>query len=485
MNVRDRLLIGGQWQRPAASVPIAVVSPATEQPIGSVVEATAADVDAAIGAARHCFDEGSWRLLPVEERVEVLEHALKVLDTRVDEIANLVTAQMGVPLTISRQKTPAAIWLGRYYLDLARAEASTEIRDTRWGPTAVVKEPVGVVAAIAPWNSPFNMAIAKLVPALVAGCSVVYKPAPETPLDSFVLADALVEAGLPAGAFNLVTGGADVGRHLVSHPGVDKISFTGSTAAGRDIARTAGPNFTRLQLELGGKSAAIIVEDADRATTLRGIADGSFANTGQVCSAFSRILVPAAQYDEWADLVVAAAESFRVGDPCDEATTMGPVVSRVQRDRVLGYIERGVEEGASIATGGAGPSELSHGFYVRPTVFVNAHNEMRISREEIFGPVAVVIPYADIDEAIAIANHSEYGLHGGVFTENPEVAAHVARSVRAGTFSVNSFTHNAQAPFGGVKDSGVGRELGREGLNAYYELKTINLTPTTQAAFAG
>lgn len=484
MDVRDSLLIGGRWQVSDANPPIAVVSPATEEVIGSIASASASDVDAAVTAARCSVDEGSWRLLPVEERIELLERALKLLDGRADQIANLVTAQMGQPLAISRQKTPAAIWTGRYFLDLARTESATEIRDTRWGPTAVLKEPVGVVAAIAPWNSPFNMAIAKVIPALVAGCSVVYKPAPETPLDAFVLADALVEAGVPDGAFNLVSGGAEVGRQLVSHRGVDKVSFTGSTAAGREIARVAGPNFTRLQLELGGKSAAIIGEDADRATTLRGIADGSFANTGQVCSAFSRILVPAGQHDEWVDVVVAAAESFQIGDPYDEATTMGPVVSLAQRDRVLGYINQGLEDGASIAAGGGVPDEPSHGYYVEPTVFVNAHNAMRISREEIFGPVVVVIPYGSLDEAIAIANDSEYGLHGGVFTEDPQVAAHVARSVRSGTFTVNAFTHNAQAPFGGVKDSGMGRELGREGLNAYYELKTINLTTKTESAFA-
>lgn len=481
MNVRDDVLIEGQWRGAGKLQPIVVTNPATEDPIGRVPDADAESIDAAVRAARRAFDEGPWPKMSVQERAVFIERALSYLEPQLGAIAELVTAQMGLPMAISRQKAPAGLWVGRYFLDLARNDVGSDVRATRWGPAAVVREPVGVVAAITPWNSPFNMAMAKIVPALISGCTVVFKPAPETPLDAYIIAEALLKAELPAGVFNFVTGGRDAGRALVAHPGVDKVSFTGSTAAGREIARTAGPNFTRLQLELGGKSAAIVADDADRDTVLKGIIDGTFSNTGQLCSAYTRILVPADRYAYWLDVVVQAAESFVVGDPWDSRTTMGPVASQTQRDRVIGYIESGLQEGASIATGGG--KSAGRGFFVQPTVLSNAHNQMRVSREEIFGPVAVVIPYNKLTDAVALANDSDYGLHGGVFSEDAQTAADVARSVRAGTFSINGFTHNVQAPFGGVKGSGVGRELGIEGLHAFYELKTVNLTGLTVPLF--
>lgn len=481
MNVRHDVFIDGKWCDSRSAARIVVTSPATETLIGEVPDANAEDVDAAVSAARRAFDEGPWPALPLEERAALIERALALLEPKLGAIADLVTSQMGLPAAVSRQKAPAGVWVGRYFIDLARGDVRSDIRTTRWGPAAVLREPVGVVAAITPWNSPFNMAIAKIAPALISGCTVVFKPAPETPLDAYVVAEAFREAGLPPGVFNMLTGGRETGRALVTHRGIDKVSFTGSTVAGREIARTAGANFTRLQLELGGKSAAIVADDADIDTVRRGIVEGTFSNTGQLCSAYTRILVPARQYAKWLDVVVEAAESFVVGDPYDAATTMGPVASRAQRDRVMGYIESGKAEGAKVATGGTAPA--LPGFYVDPTVFAGADNAMRISREEIFGPVAVVIPYETLDGAIAIANDSEYGLHGGVFSENPQTAARVARAVRAGTFSINGFTHNVQAPFGGVKGSGVGRELGLEGLHAFYELKTVNLTASTVPLF--
>jgi aldehyde dehydrogenase (NAD+) len=483
MQARNELLIDGEWRQSGSLTRIPVVSPATEQQIGEVSDANEADVDAAVNAARRAFDDGSWCGLPLVERAEILTRALGILKSRSDEIADLVTAEMGVPTSISRRKTPAGIWVGEYFLDLARATARSEVRATRFGPTAVVREPVGVVAAITPWNSPFNMAIAKIIPALVTGCTLVFKPAPETPLDVFEIADALQEAGLPRGVFNLITGGRESGRALTSHSGIDKISFTGSTAAGREIARTAGPNFKRLQLELGGKSAAIIADDADQDTVRRGIIDGTFVNTGQTCNAFTRILVPANRHDKWANIISEAAASYVIGDPMDPATTMGPLASRTQYDRVLDYVEIGKQEGARVLAGGGRVDGLDSGYYVEPTVLVGTDNTMRVSREEIFGPVAVVIPYTTLDEAVAIANDSDYGLHGGVFTENPTTAERVARSVRTGTFSINTFTHNVQAPFGGIKDSGVGREFGPEGIQAFYELKSVNLTEQTAALF--
>lgn len=419
----------------------------------------------------------------VSERVDVLERALQLIGSRIDEIGTLVTAQMGLPTSIAGIQIPGAVETGRYFLRVAQDDSVSEVRQTQMGAAAVVKEPVGVVASIAPWNGPFNMAISKIIPALVTGCSVVYKPAPETPLDAFFIAEALTQAGLPAGVFNLVTGDRETGAALVDHPGIDKVSFTGSTAAGREIGRQCGGSFKRLQLELGGKSAAIVLDDADIATTMAGLAMGCFFNTGQVCAAYSRVLLPASRYDEFTAALVGTAESFVVGDPFDPATTMGPLVSARQRDRVLSYIDAGKDEGAVIATGGGRPAGLDKGFYVQPTVFTGADNAMRICREEIFGPVASVLRYETLDEAIAIANDSDYGLHGAVFTTDPQRAAEAARRVRTGTFSVNAFVYNTEAPFGGVKNSGIGRDTGPEAVQAYYELKTINLDAPTAALF--
>ncbi|MGW0817244.1 aldehyde dehydrogenase [Streptomyces viridiviolaceus] len=485
MFTHDTLLIGGEWTKPQAnrSSPLSVVSPATEAVVGQVPDAGEGTVDAAVTAARTAFDSGRWRRLGTQKRAAVLERALDLLDARTDEIARLVTAEMGLPAVFAARKIPGAVSAARHLLHLARSLPESEVRDTPFGPTAVLREPVGVVAAIAPWNGPFNMALAKVIPALATGCTLVYKPAPETPLDAFLLAEALHEAGVEHGAFNLVTGGRETGRALVAHAGVDKVSFTGSTEAGREIARVCAGRLARVQLELGGKSAAIVLDDADPAKVGRALAAGLFANTGQTCSALSRILVPAARLDEWTDVAVATAESFVIGDPADPATTLGPLVSRAQRDRVLGYIDAGRADGATLVTGGDAPAHLPRGFYLRPAVFTRADNTMRIAREEIFGPVATVIPYRDLDEALTIADDSPYGLHGAVFTENPERATRVARTVRTGTFSVNSFTHNTHAPFGGVKQSGIGRELGPEGIDSFHELKTVNLTPETAPHF--
>ncbi|HWH26249.1 MAG TPA: aldehyde dehydrogenase [Pseudolysinimonas sp.] len=475
-DARDHLLINGEWVLATGGAPISVISPSTEEVIGHAPDASAADVDAAVRSARASFSRGSWRRLGIDERADILRRAVDLLEGSVEEVADLVTAQMGLPTSISRKKTPGGVWAARYIIDLALELPKEEIRQTMFGPVALLKEPVGVVAAIAPWNSPFNMAISKIIPALMAGNSVVYKPSPQTPLDAYRIAEALVEAGLPAGAFNLVTGGVETGRALAEHPDVDKVSFTGSTRAGREIAQSAGSRFARLQLELGGKSAAIILDDADPEVVKAGLIAGTFANTGQVCSSYTRILVPASSRQKWADVVVDAARSFVIGDAFDPATTMGPLVSAVQRDRVMDYIALGQAEGAVLATGGGVPEGLDRGYFVEPTVFVKADNSMRLAREEIFGPVATVIHYDDLDDAIEIANDSPYGLHGAVFTTDDHSALAVARGVRTGTFSVNSYIHNVQAPFGGVKDSGVGKEMGREGVEAFYEVKTVNLS---------
>ena len=474
----DRILVGGEWISPSSPERIQVISPTTEEVVGQVAVAGPEDVDRAVRAARASFTRGDWRRLSVDERAAVLERAFDLLDSRGEEIARTVTGEMGLPLSSAIQQTPGSIARGRWFVEQARNLLRTEIRPGRV-TAAVVKEPVGVVAAIAPWNGPFNSILMKTVPALVTGCSVVYKPAPESPLDAFIVAEALCEAGVPDGVFNLVTGGRDTGKAMVGHPEVDKVSFTGSTAAGREIGAVCGRNFTRVQLELGGKSAAIVLEDADLSVTIPQLVIGGFGNSGQICSALTRILIPEHRYCEVTDALVAATETLRVGDPFDSATTTGPLVSRRQRDIVEDYIAAGIAGGADLLTGGRRPADRDRGWFVQPTIFGRAENSMRICREEIFGPVVAVVPYRTLEEAIAIANDSDYGLHGAVFTRDPATALHVARSVRTGTFSINAFAYNTEAPFGGVKASGIGRDTGKEGIEAYLELKTINLDAGT------
>lgn len=479
---RDLLYIDGQWREPQSKATVAVVCPSTEQVIGHAPDVGSDDVNAAVTAARKAFDTGAWPRMAVRERIAFLSRALDWLEPHVDAIAHLVTSEMGVPISISRQLIPGAFGAGKYFLGVAENLPTTELRRGQT-TAAVLREPVGVVASIAPWNGPFFQAITKLIPALAAGCTVVFKPAAETPLDVYYLAEAFVAAGLPPGVFNLITGGRESGRLLVAHPGIDKVSFTGSTAAGREIGAECGRNFKRMQLELGGKSAAIIVEDADLTTTMAGLAMGCFYNTGQVCAAFSRVLAPRSRYDEIVSALCATANSFVVGDPFDPATTMGPLVSSQQRSRVESYIAAGIEGGAQLLSGGGRPANLPQGWYVQPTVFGGANNSMKIAREEIFGPVATVIPYDTLDEAIAIANDSEYGLHGGVFTKNNELGLKIAKAIRSGSVSINAFVYNIEAPFGGIKCSGVGRDTGREAVEAYFESKTINLAPGMERLF--
>ena len=363
-----------------------------------------------------------------------------------------------------------------YYTGLARTYPFEELRDGVLGNKALVrKEAVGVAGAIVPWNVPLFVTMLKLGPAMAAGATVVLKPAPETPLDAFLLAEALLEAGLPPGVVNIVPAGREVGEHLVTHPGVDKIGFTGSTAAGKRIAALCGEQLKRVTLELGGKSAAIIMDDADVGALVPDLIGASLMNNGQACVAQTRILASRDRYQEVVDALCDAVSRQQVGDPLDPATTVGPLVAERQRRRVEGYIATGQEEGAKIAIGGGRPASQTTGWYVEPTVFVNVDNQMTIAREEIFGPVLTVIPYDGIDEAVRIANDSDYGLSGSVWGGDNAAALEVARRVRTGTSTVNGFMLEFSCPFGGFKQSGVGRELGPEGLAAYLEAKSISL----------
>jgi acyl-CoA reductase-like NAD-dependent aldehyde dehydrogenase len=394
-------------------------------------------------------------------------------------MAGLITAEMGSPISFSRfAQATLPTFLLRAFADLAEALPWEEGRPGSFGAEILVRrEPTGVVAAIVPWNMPQFLIAGKLAPALLAGCPVVVKPAPETPLDALLLAEVADEAGLPPGLLSVLPGGVDVGEALVAHPGVDKVAFTGSTAAGRRVAAACGAALKRVSLELGGKSAAIVLDDADAATVARGVKLAGLMNSGQACVAQTRVLVPARRHDELVEALAEMVAGLPVGDPADRATEIGPLVARRQQERVRGYIEAGRREGARLVVGGTDlPDGVDRGWYVRPTLFAGVDNAMTIAREEIFGPVLSVIPYGDDDEAVRIADDSDYGLSGSVWTADRERGLAVARRVRAGSFGVNGpYSMDPAAPFGGMKDSGIGRELGREGLDGYTELKAISV----------
>jgi betaine-aldehyde dehydrogenase len=476
VRTHDKLFIGGEWVTPSSRATIDVISPHTEEIVGRVPEAREADVDRAVAAARAAFDDGYWPHLPAVERANAMARLLAALQERAAEMATVITDEMGSPISFSNLgQVMASNMVLDYFARLAREYPFEEVRDGMFGPALVRREPVGVAAAIVPWNVPQFTAMLKLGPALAAGATVVLKPAPETPLDAVLLAEAVIAAGLPKGVVNIVPAGREVGEHLVRHPGVDKVSFTGSTAAGRRIAAICGEQLKRVTLELGGKSAAIILDDADLGLTVGGLVPAAMMNNGQACMAQTRVLVSRRRYRDVVDALAAAVAAIPVGDPHDPTTLVGPLVAARQRERVEGYIRAGREEGARIAVGGGRPQGLDRGWYVEPTLFVDVDNAMRIAREEIFGPVVAVIPYDDEDDAVRIANDSDYGLSGTVWTSDLDRGLAVARRVRTGTYTINNFMMEFTAPFGGFKCSGLGRELGPEGLSAYLEPKTINL----------
>ena len=475
------LYVGGEWVDPSTADVIEVTSPHTEDIIGRAPAAGPADVDRAVAAARSAIDDGPWPRLDPAERIDAVRRLAAAYGERRREMAELITAEMGAPISFSKlaQAMLPATMLGAF-ADVAAAHAWEQVRPGYFGQDITLrKEPVGVIAAIVPWNMPQFSIVVKLAPALLAGCAVVLKPAPETPLDALLLAEMIDGLDLPPGVVSVLPGRATAGAHLAGHPGVDKVAFTGSTAAGRQVAAACAANLTRVSLELGGKSAAVVLDDADPAAVAAGAKVAGLMNGGQACVAQTRYLVPAARHDEMVEALAAMVDGLVVGDPSDRATEIGPLVARRQQERVRDYIGLGEREGARRVRGGTDlPEGVERGWYVRPTLFDGVDNGMRIAREEIFGPVLSVIAYRDEDEAVRIANDSDYGLSGSVWTADVDRGIGVARRVRTGTFGVNQpYSMDPAAPFGGVKASGFGRELGPEGLDEFLDVKAISIAP--------
>ncbi|MFI2221107.1 aldehyde dehydrogenase [Rhodococcus sp. NPDC019627] len=478
MTDYDKLYIGGKWVAPSTDQVLEVFSPATEERVGSVPVAGPQDIDAAVAAARRAFDDGPWpRMLPTE-RAQVIAKAAKLLEERAADIAGVLSSEMGQPpASVQMMQVTPSLATINYFAGLADSFPWTEERSGAFGRSRVTREPVGVVAAVIAWNVPLFLAINKLGPAMLAGCTMVLKPAPESPLTTNIVGEIFTEAGLPEGVLSLVPGGAETGEYLVSHPDIDKITFTGSTAVGRKIGAIAAQNLKRCSLELGGKSAAIVLEDADLASTMPMLVMSGLMNTGQACVGQTRILAPRSRYDEVVEGMVATAAFFPVGLPSDPAAQLGPLISEKQRERVEGYIAKGKEEGASLVLGGGRPAGLETGYFVEPTIFADVDNSMTIAREEIFGPVLCVIPYDSVDEAIKIANDSDYGLAGSVYTTDVEKGLEVAAQVRTGTYGINWYAFDPGSPFGGYKNSGIGREDGPEGVEAFCETKSVLYPP--------
>jgi aldehyde dehydrogenase (NAD+) len=472
MQEPDRLYIGGEWVAPARSDTIAVVDSTTEEDMAAVPSGTAADVNRAVSAARDAFD--GWARTSPSERAKYTTRIAEALGGRMAEIGQLITREVGTLFNLSM-----IIQVGLPITTFA--SMSDLVGQVTWEETVanslVAREPVGVVGAIAPWNYPLHQIAAKVAPALVAGCTVVLKPSEVAPLSAFVLAEVVDEVGLPPGVFNLVSGtGEEVGQAVARHEGVDMVSFTGSTRAGRRVAELAAATVKRVTLELGGKSATVVLPDADLPKAVTGTMAMCYLNSGQTCVALSRLLVPRQRLGEAEDLAADIAESYTAGDPFEDSTRLGPLSSATQRDRVRAYIQKGIDEGAKLVTGGIEPpTGLQTGFFVRPTVFSHVRRDMRIAQEEIFGPVVSIIAYDDEDEAIEIANDSVYGLSGSVWSKDAEHAIAVARRIRTGQVDINGGVFNPLAPFGGFKQSGYGRELGKFGLEEYLETKSLQL----------
>ena len=472
VNVRDKIYIGGQWVQSAGTGVLEVINSTTEQVMGSVPEGTVEDVDNAVAAARSAFE--SWSQTSVQERADWMQRISEGLGARMDEIGELIAQEVGMPIKLSNmiQAGLPTTTFGSMPKLLAELQWEEEV-----GNSLIVREPVGVVGAITPWNYPLHQIAAKVAPALAAGCTVVLKPSQVAPLNAALLADVIDEVGLPAGVFNLVTGrGSVIGEALARHPDVDMISFTGSTEAGRRVSEAAAGTIKRVALELGGKSPNVILEDANLEQAITDGVSKCFLNSGQTCSALTRMLVPRSRLAEAEQIAAAVAEQFKPGDPFESGTMLGPLVSEGQRKLVRDYITKGTEEGAKLVTGGVEPPQgLEQGYFVRPTVFSDVTPEMTIAQEEIFGPVLAIMPYEDDEDAVRIANDSVYGLAGGVWSADEERAKRIARRIRTGQVEINGGAFNPLAPFGGYKQSGYGRELGRFGLEEFLQIKSLQL----------
>ena len=474
MKTYDKFFVGGRWVAPQGSAFAEVVNPANEEVIGRISMGDACDVDTAVAAAAAAFD--AWANTPPAERAAWLRKIQSGLQERAEEIAQLIAQEVGTPIDFSRF-AQAGLPIGSF--GVAAQVLGDYAFSERVGTSEVVREAVGVVACITPWNYPLHQIAAKVAPALAAGCTVVLKPSEVTPLNAFLLAEVIAAVGLPAGVFNLVCGaGPVVGEALACHAQVDMVSFTGSTRAGKRVAELAAQTVKRVALELGGKSAAIVLDDADFSRAIPGAIQACYQNAGQTCTAHTRLLVSEKRYEEAAALAAEAARQTRVGDPFATDTQLGPLVSQMQRERVRGYIEQGIAEGAELLAGGAqAPDDLPRGFYVQPTVFGRVTPDMTIAREEIFGPVLSILTYRDEDDAVRIANDSVYGLGGGVWSGNVENAKRIARRLRTGQVEINGGGFNLMAPFGGYKQSGNGRELGKFGFEEYLEYKAMQMPP--------
>jgi len=470
--VFDRFYIGGEWVKPAGTGTFDVHNASTEEVMGHIPDGSPADVDRAVAAARAAFE--SWAATAPSQRAECLRRISQGLLARQQELVEIIIDELGAPRPMTSQYMVAfpASTLA-FYAELLKTFAFEE----RIGNSQIVREPVGVVGAITPWNYPLHQIVAKVGPALAAGCTLVVKPSEVVPLSCFVFAEIVHDAGLPPGVFNFLTGsGPVVGEAIAAHPGVDMVSFTGSTCAGRRVAELAAKTVKKVSLELGGKAANVILDDAEFEKAVRTGVGYSYINSGQTCAAWTRMLVPKHRHDEAVRIAKDEAEKVTVGDPKVGTARLGPVVSATQRDRIRDYIRQGIAAGADLVTGGAAPPPgLERGYYVRPTVFANVRSEMTIAQEEIFGPVLCILPYEDEEDAIRIANDTIYGLGGAVWSGDVERAKRVARRIRSGQLDINGAPFNPIAPFGGTKQSGVGRELGRYGLEEYLEPKALQV----------
>jgi acyl-CoA reductase-like NAD-dependent aldehyde dehydrogenase len=472
MQTYDKIYIGGEWVPSTGKGHFDVIDASTEEVMGRVPSGSAEDVARAVERAAAAFP--AWSETSVEERAGYLEKLQQGIGAKMNEIAETVAREVGMPIRLSTmiQAGLPAMVMGSYVQILKNFVWEESV-----GNSTLVREPVGVVGCITPWNYPLHQVVCKIAPALAAGCTVVLKPSEVAPLSAFALAEIIHEARLPAGVFNLVSGdGPTVGEAIASHPKVDMVSFTGSTRAGRRVAELAAKTVKRVALELGGKSPNVILDDADLEAAVRGGINNCYLNSGQTCSAHTRMLVPRSKHDEAMRIAKDAAEKFQPGPALNADSRLGPLVSAAQRDRVRGYIKKGLEEGATLVTGGAeAPEGLGKGYFVRPTVFANVKSSMTIAQEEIFGPVLCIIPYDSEDEAVRIANDTIYGLAGGVWSQDPERAKRVARRIRTGQVDINGGNFNPLAPFGGYKQSGCGRELGKSGFEEYLEVKSLQL----------